>query len=292
MESTDWSTVATGTERESAELALVLASRGFEYERGFCDGVWQLRVPAAQAASARNELADYREENAATGTPGPLRIVGRGWPGVLVYASVLMLVAVCNRQSVFGLDWLAIGEVDGGKMLHGQWWRAATALTLHSGLDHLLGNLLFGAFFGFYAARYLGAGLAWAAITASGVLGNALNILVQAPDHRAIGASTAVFGALGLLSAYTWRRRLAPNLPMRVRIAPLIAGLGLLAYTGTAGANTDIGAHLMGFASGLGFGFVFARWRIPTARTVQVIAAAAACCVIVVAWAWGALASA
>lgn len=293
MQGTDWIVVATSTsERETTELSLVLAAGGFEYQRTFCDGVWHLTVPGAQAEKARVELADYLAENAvAERASAPLMIVGSGWPGVFVYASILMLIAVCVRQDLFGLDWLAIGEMDAGKMAAGQWWRTATALTLHAGLDHLLGNLMFGAFFGYYAARYLGSGLAWAAITASGVLGNALNGLVQGPDHRAIGASTAVFGALGLLSAYTWRRRLSPSLPMRVRIAPLIAGVGLLAFTGTAGANTDIGAHLLGFLSGIAFGFLFARWRIPSSARLQVVATAAACVVVLGAWVWAALAA-
>lgn len=294
MQDTEWVVVATSAgERESAELSLVLAAGGFDYRRSFHDGAWQLAVPETAAERARAELADYRAENADAGrAPAPLMIVGAGWPGVFVYASVLMLVAVCVRQDLFGLDWLRIGEVDAGRMVAaGQWWRAATALTLHAGLDHLLGNLLFGAFFAYYAARYLGSGLAWAAITASGVLGNALNAVLQAPDHRAIGASTAVFGALGLLSAYTWRRRLAPSLPMRVRIAPLIAGIGLLAFTGTAGADTDVGAHLLGFLSGIACGSVFARWRIPTSARLQAAAAVGACCVIVGAWIWGALAA-
>jgi rhomboid protease GluP len=284
-----WVTVATAAnERETIELSLVLAAQGIEHERTVYDGVWVLSVPERQADRARAELADYRREVAADRrAPAPLTVVGRGWPGVFVYASVLMLVAVCVRQDLGGLDWVGIGLMDARRMVAGQWWRAVTALTLHRDLDHLLGNLLFGGFFGFYAARYLGNGLAWGAICASGALGNALNGLLQGPDHRSLGASTAVFGALGLLTAYTWRRRLAPGLPKRVRIAPLIAGLGLLAYTGIGGVNTDVGAHLLGFASGGVFGLVLARCPVPTSARTQAIAAAAACGLVAASWLWG-----
>ena len=35
----------------------------------------------------------------------------------------------------------------------------------------------------------------------------------------------------------------------------------MLMYTGTGDANTDIGAHLMGFVCGLVSGMLLARWR-------------------------------
>lgn len=56
MQGTDWIVVATSTsERETTELSLVLAAGGFEYQRTFCDGVWHLTVPGAQAEKARVE---------------------------------------------------------------------------------------------------------------------------------------------------------------------------------------------------------------------------------------------
>jgi len=77
-----------------------------------------------------------------------------------------------------------------------------------------------------------------------------------------VGASTAVFTALGLLSAYSWRTRLA--LPQRwaLRWGPLVAGLLLLAWTGTGGESldnpssgadqsVDVLAHALGFLTGL-----------------------------------------
>ena len=49
---------------------------------------------------------------------------------------------------------------------------------------------------------------------------------------------------------------------LRERAAPVVAGLGLLAYTGTAGVNTDIGAHLMGFGTGFVLALVIARYGL------------------------------
>ena len=69
-----------------------------------------------------------------------------------------------------------------------------------------------------------------------------------------------MFAALGLLTAYTWRRGFLRETPWRGRIAPIVAGIGLLAFTGTAGENTDLTAHLFGFVAGFGGGLALARW--------------------------------
>jgi hypothetical protein len=45
------------------------------------------------------------------------------------------------------------------------------------------------------------------------------------------------------------------------RIAPIVGGLALLMYTGTGDENTDIGAHLMGFACGFVGGMILTRYR-------------------------------
>ncbi len=175
-------------------------------------------------------------------------------------------------------------------MLAGEWWRAVTPLTVHVELAHLGGNLAFGAFFGYFVGRYLGAGVGWLAVLLGASGANLLNALVQSPLHRSIGASTAVFAALGLLVAYTWRRGFLRDTPWRGRIAPIVAGLGLLAFTGTSGENTDLGAHLFGFIAGLVFGGALGHF-VPTAwlksTRVQRVCGAVAVLLLAAAWAVG-----
>lgn len=75
-----------------------------------------------------------------------------------------------------------------------------------------------------------------------------INTLVQSPNHSSIGASTAVFAAVGLLATLNmlhFRQSLWRRWPL-----PVAAALGLLALLGTGGENTDVGAHLFGFAAG------------------------------------------
>jgi len=151
-----------------------------------------------------------------------------------------------------------------------------TALMLHADTVHLLGNIVFGSFFGFYAGRYLGEGFGWSMILLGGVLGNTINAWVQSPLHRSVGASTAVFAALGILTAFRWRRGFEAHTSWRVRFAPLYAGIALLAFTGTAGEFTDLGAHLFGFVTGIALGLLATQLAERLSRRTQ-LALACAC---------------
>lgn len=284
-----WIEVVTGVSgRLCAELALVLETQGVEHQRMRTAAGWSISVRARDAPRASSELAVYRNENARPqGAKPPPETVGNGWRGVVVYLVVLLFVAVWVRQYAFGIDWLAVGRVEAGSMVGGEWWRAVTALTIHRDADHLLGNIAFGSFFAYWVCRYLGDGLGGFAILASGALGNILNAFIQSADHRSIGASTAVFAALALLTANTWKRGFWKNTPLKTRIAPLVAGLALLAYTGAGGENTDIGAHLFGFVAGFCAGVILARHPVPRSGSTQRNAGLAACALLFFAWVWG-----
>jgi rhomboid protease GluP len=95
-----------------------------------------------------------------------------------------------------------------------------------------------------------------------------------------------------LLVAYTWRRGFLRDTPWRARIAPIVAGLGLLAFTGTSGENTDLGAHLFGFIAGFVLGGLLGHFA-PTAwlksTRVQRVCGAIAVLVLAAAWAVGLL---
>jgi membrane associated rhomboid family serine protease len=170
---------------------------------------------------------------------------------------------VVEMRHEFGLDWVGAGRLDVAAIRAGEWWRAITALTLHVDAPHLIGNIGFGAVFGILLAREIGSGLAWLLILAGGTAGNLMNVVVQRPTHTAIGASTAVFAALGLLAAYLWSgRRLIHNTWAR-RWAPVVGGIVMLAWFGTGGERTDIVAHLMGFLAGFGIGAVLGRTLAP-----------------------------
>lgn len=286
--------LATRENRQADEGSFVLRAVGIEHTLSRLEGWWQLSVPAPSASRASEELAAYRAEVAAGPRQGALRLpeLGTGWPGVAVYAAVLLVVAVAANQDLLGQDWLRIGRLDVDRVRAGEWWRTVTALCLHVDTAHLAGNLAFGGFFGLYAGRYLGSGVAWLGILAGGALGNGLNALIQLPGHLAIGASTAVFSALGLLAAYTWRRGFLGQTSWKARAAPLTAALGLLAFLGTGGGGAaggagevDIMAHLTGFAAGLAIGALLAIVELPRGPRTQRCATVMALATLAAAWA-------
>jgi membrane associated rhomboid family serine protease len=282
-----WITVATGlSDARANELALVLIARDVPFQRRAGHGGWELWVPQTRAPEAATELTLYRHENAREIGARPLAEIGDGRFGVAAYLATLLVAFVALHADLLYLDWLGAGRLEAGAVIAGEWWRAVTALTLHIELAHLLGNLAFGAFFGYFVGRYLGTGIGWLTVVLAASLANVLNAWVQAPTHRSIGASTAVFAMLGTLVAYTWRRGFLRHTPWRARIAPIVAGLGLLAFTGTAGENTDLGAHLFGFLVGIGAGLALARASAEWlgSERVQGFAAALAAAVVLAAW--------
>lgn len=249
---------ATLSTRQMRAWTLALEARQIPC-RVEADGAgWRLLVPPERFARALDELRQLEAEN-------------RNWPpllppsspqsdNLLITLSVLFLLGIFHNLTrlhldLFGLsagDWIGRGNADAGAILAGEWWRAVTALTLHADELHLLGNLLIGGVFMLLLCRALGSGLAWSLILAAGIFGNLLNAWLQAPTHRSVGASTAVFGAVGLLAAVNLlhdRRRLR-----RRWYLPLAAALALLALLGSGGENTDLGAHLFGFAVGIALG--------------------------------------
>jgi membrane associated rhomboid family serine protease len=239
--------------------ALVLEARRIPCRAEPSGDGWRLLVPAACREAALKELRLFEEEN--RHWPPPLPPQHPPTQNSLATLSVLLLLATFHNLTLLDLrlpgldpiDWVAFGNAHAGKILAGEWWRLFTALTLHSGWLHLLGNLAIGGVFIVRLCRDLGSGVAWSLILASGALGNLLNSFVHSPDHRSVGASTAVFGAVGLIAALgqvRYRRNLLKRWPL-----PLAAALGILALLGTAGENTDIGAHLFGFAAGFGLGW-------------------------------------
>jgi membrane associated rhomboid family serine protease len=252
------------------------------------DGEYVLSVPQADLERARSEISAYLSEaaNVPAPPPPPPPVVGKAVPGALAYALVLLVAWRLQSGFAGGVDWTRLGRVDGAAMFQGEWWRALTALTLHADFGHLTANLVFGTVFGGLAARYLGTGSAWLAIVIAGGLGNLANAWLHGPDHRSIGASTAVFAALGLLGAYIARHRHRGPGRWAERWGALIAAGAILAYTGSGGERTDVGAHLTGFAAGGLFGWGLARTRRagPGSGVFQSACGLAAAGCLAVAW--------
>ena len=269
-----------------SDRALVLTSIGIPYDIVHDAGTCVLIVPAEHSARAAEQLRLYDQEN-----PPPVRKTipelkaQDALPGIAVYFVTLCLVAGMAGYGYFGADWYGAGRVDGTLIRNGEWWRTITALTLHGDAAHLAGNLVFGVLFGLFAGRLLGSGVAWLVIIVCAALGNAVNTFMLDPSHRSIGASTAVFAALGLVAGFVFRGKLMSQERWPYRWGPIVGGFALLMFTGTGDENTDIGAHLTGFLCGFGGGVLLSPFMHKLAAAkLQIAAAAVALALVAGAW--------
>jgi rhomboid protease GluP len=277
--------VFRGSKLLCREYSLVLEARGIEHETAEDESSWVLSVPAGMRHRAYEELNRYAVERGVRRSlpelvpPRPGAAIG-----LFVYVFILLLTAYCAGNATFGADWLSLGSLDAGA--RSEWWRAVTALTLHLDQEHLLGNVLFGAVAGIAASRLLGPGVAWASILGAAALANYAEILITPITHRAVGASTAVFAALGLLSGMAWRQRLTLRERLWYRWAPLIAGICLLTLLGAGSAHVDVLGHALGFLFGLGVGWLYVRTGVPNNRTqrLQIITGLGAVLAVCAAW--------
>lgn len=264
----------------------MLTALGIEGVLARADGEFLLQVAGADAGAAVRELLQYEAENRAPPPPPPPpQPYAYAWAGCLGYALVLLGVAWAVSSGFVRLDAFEQGELDAARVQAGQWWRAWTALTLHLDGPHLAANLVAGVWFGYLAGRQMGSGTAWMLTVTGAALANLLEGLFGPPEHRAVGASTAVFSALGAMAAFSWRERFA--LPQRWarRWGPLVAGVILLGWTGS-GEQTDTVAHVAGFLVGALLGATAALPRVQRQlrRLPQWAGGAAALASLALAW--------
>jgi len=245
---------------ECTERAFMLTAVGVPNELAREGPFFVVRVEPHLAEEARAHLLRYQEElRPAPPPPPPPALHPDAWVGCVLYGVVLLWIAYAVGSGLWGLGAFDAGELDAGLVQHGQWWRALTALTLHLDAAHLGANLAAGVWFGYLAGRLLGPGSAWALIVTGAGVANLLEGLLAPVGHRSAGASTAVFSALGLLSVRSWLDGYAQRQRWALRVSPLVAGIVLLAWLGTAGEHTDVFAHLSGFAAGGLLGAISAR---------------------------------
>lgn len=269
------------------EAKLVLDAVGVPSKIVHAERSWFLTVDLANLERAEAELREYHDEKVAQQqqVEPPVVLYGGATWGVVFYVSMLILIGFLDAPWGYGYDLRPIGRMHAESVVAGQWWRGVTALTLHVDVAHLASNIAFGSLFGFMAGRLLGGGVAWLGIVVAGTVGNIINGYVQEPDHSSIGASTAVFAALGILVAHALRDITDRDRLLR-RWKPLIGGVVLLAFTGVGGERTDVVAHVTGFLAGLITGW--ASSRLPKSwlanSTVQSIAATLAMTIVLIAW--------
>lgn len=261
----------TASRARADEWAVVLAALDVPCAlREEPDG-WTVLVAPADAVTALDALESYERENvtdraevvAVAPAPRPVSLAG-------VYVALLLLaVFALSGARTGGSAWFEQGSADARRILAGEWWRAVTALMLHADAAHVLGNAIAAALLVSVVCQALGLGVGLGLILLTGTAGNLAAAVVPRGAHVSVGASTAIFGAIGILAA------LRALTPARVRLGAgrpwviVAATLVLLVVFGT-GPDVDVLGHLFGLLAGLAAGTLGAvSLRRPLPSTVQ-----------------------
>lgn len=230
------------------------------------EDAYVLQVETPASPRLERELDEFSQEMATTrdrSFSDNGKLYPAGWTWYFAWMVLLLVVFRWQGLSDTSYDRYVSSSLD--MIDSNQWWRPFTSLFLHADLPHLAGNLLTGIGFTVFVARTFGAWKAWFLIFLCGTLGNAWNCWLQYPEEfHSLGASTAVFAALGLLSGSgfveSWRMR--PHWTWPKVAAPVLAGFVLLGMLGTGkDPQTDVLGHVCGFITGMGAGAIVGHFQ-------------------------------
>lgn len=250
--------VKSKSRKEFKEIELPLLSRSipFTVQVDFLEK--RFFIPVDCEDFAKSEIRKYQNEN--SNWP-PLPNIRRqlNFSFSYIHLAVVLCLAFFHWRTTYissHFNWLEYGRFSADRVLAGEWWRTITALTLHVNDPHLLSNFFGLLLFVSGVGRYSGVGVSWLLVLVSAGFGNYLNALYYQTAHSSIGASTAVFAAVGIMGAFGMRQYYQGKRFDFRYFVPLIGALGLFAMLGT-GPETDISAHFFGFLSGVGVGLLF-----------------------------------
>lgn len=231
------------------EWALVLVTEGLSPRVTRASDGFILGVPGEELERAVMLLSAYENENRLQPERDDISAgSAHVYAGLAVSVGLLAFFLV-SGEGDRSTQWFARGGADAERILLGELWRTVTALTLHADLGHLMANAIAGAIFVSAVCRTQGAGFGCALVLLTGAGGNFFNALLHGSLHVSVGASTAVFGAVGLLSGGGLARRRQRGARGRRVWMPIAAGLAFLAMVGM-GERVDLWAHLLGFVLG------------------------------------------
>jgi rhomboid protease GluP len=172
--------------------------------------------------------------------------------------TILLLAAIV---AVFGLEVMRGATTDLRALLelgannrtavlqYGQWWRLATSMFLHGGFLHLLFNgwalIQLGGLF----ERWIGSGRLLFTYFAAGLCGSLASVLFT--NNVSVGASGAIFGLLGALITFLFKRRSRLAAAGKSILGQLVFWAGLNLFLGASMPMIDNYAHMGGLIAGL-----------------------------------------
>ena len=273
------------SEEDVDTYRLVLSSSGISHHVRKTENGWEIQVKDADDEKAIGAIQHYLQENPeAPKTQAPLYYkYQRTYTGIWV--SILLIafhvaITISGRSDYFVKTYGSSAF----HILHGELYRSVTSLMLHADPLHLMGNIAGIAIFGTAVCTVMGWGMGWLMILVTGMLGNLMNALLYESGHISVGASTAIFGAIGILSAHQFFKKFKQSGQKIKAFLPLASGLALLGILGS-GAHSDVMAHLFGFFAGIVLGGLYSLFvNRPIIKEYQAGSFLLAICLLAMAW--------
>ena len=195
---------------------------------------------------------DARQRVRVRGLPGQERPLAT--MALLGINTLMLLVSAVLSGSGFGLlepstrALCRLGALNAAAIAEsGQWWRLLTVMVLHGGLLHWAFNSWALWAFGPTLENLLGRVRFVALYVGAGFLGAAASFAFS-HTQLGVGASGAIFGLLGALVAFFFRRRQAGG---AVPLQNLLLVLLLNLFIASRNPSIDNLAHIGGFLAGL-----------------------------------------
>ncbi len=268
--------IAAPDKKTAREYSVLLDSLGIANNAVFRWNSWQIEVDLKDYENAKSEISAYEKSGRIERIHNKfahIRFQKVNWAQLAATLALLAAFHIFIYESDH-LELIKAGRSSAAAITEGEIFRAVTALTLHGDYKHLFSNIFFGGIVLWALSTMTGTGLALVLALFTGFAGNVMNAFFYGSAHNSIGASTSVFGVIGVLAGLQFfdsfrEKKLG-------RWIPLGAALGLLAMLGSSD-KSDVMAHLFGLATGLPagavFGIIFSKRQIP-GKTFQNIAAA------------------
>jgi rhomboid protease GluP len=273
------------SEDDADTYRLVLSSTGISHhvrKRGYG---WEIGVKDTDYEKAVIAIENYLKENPEVQkTEDPLyykyqRTYTGIWVSILLIAFYVAMT-ISDKSDMFVKTYGSSAFY----ILHGELYRSVTSLMLHAGPLHLMGNIAGIAIFGTAVCTIMGWGMGWLMILVTGMVGNLTNALLYRSGHISVGASTAIFGAIGILSAYQFFKKFNRSGQKMKAFLPLACGLALLGILGS-GAHSDVMAHLFGFLAGILLGCLYSLFvKRPIIKEYQAASFILTVCLLALAW--------
>lgn len=169
----------------------------------------------------------------------------------VAFAAELAIGALDSEQAV-----IDAGAMNAGLVRAGEVWRMGSVMFLHGGPGHLVGNLIVLYIVGMACEHAFGSTQFLVLYVFSGLVASAFSMI---GGQTSVGASGAVFGAVGGLVAFFGRHHREFRL-RDARVAGVLAVWALYQFAlGALNPIIDNWAHFGGFVGGLLIGAVMDR---------------------------------